>query len=193
MDQRKPPEYAIEVFADPGSVKEIVRGILHTIFFQRFFPSIRPKTCDVLDLTLPFVDDVELETLIDQRTATLIRQLDTSCDLENRNGGVRGTICVQFFEKKRKKAWFTKGEEEVCWEQWTLDVTLATPRTELEKGKVRKAMEQMLLKAAMKIVTTVNRDKDHIPPITSGESNPFPYQIIVNPKESGWSTRMGIF
>jgi hypothetical protein len=23
-----------------------------------------------------------------------------------------------------------KGEEEVCWEQWTLDVTLATPRTE---------------------------------------------------------------
>ena len=47
-----------------------------------------------------------------------------------RNTGVRGLMAVQFFEKKRRKAWFTKGEEEVCWEQWTLDVTLATPRTE---------------------------------------------------------------
>jgi len=83
-----------------------------------------------LDLTLPFVDDVELETLIDQRTATLVRQLDTSSDQGARNTGVRGLMAVQFFEKKRRKAWFMKGEEEVCWEQWTLDVTLATPRTE---------------------------------------------------------------
>lgn len=26
-----------------------------------------------------------------------------------------------------------KGEEEVCWEIWTLDVTIATPRTESGK------------------------------------------------------------
>jgi hypothetical protein len=38
---------------------------------------------------------------------------------------------VQFFEKKRKKAYFFgRAEEDVCWEQWTLDVTLAQPRTE---------------------------------------------------------------
>lgn len=84
----------------------------------------------MLDLTLPVVEDVELETLIDQRTAALVRQLDTSSDLGSRGSGVRGQIAVQFFEKKRRKAWFTKGEEEVCWEQWTLDVTLATPRTD---------------------------------------------------------------
>jgi autophagy-related protein 101 len=129
-----------------------------------------------------------------------------------RNTGVRGLMAVQFFEKKRRKAWFTKGEEEVCWEQWTLDVTLATPRTEsgmktlrlwcwdvtddftlLERAKVRKAMEAMLIKAAMKIVTTVNREKDHIPPITTSEANPFPYQIVINPNRDGWGARMGIF
>lgn len=148
MDQRRPPEFVLEVFASPESVKDVVRGkpdlglsssaaanaqrvgILHTIFFHRFFPSIRPKTRDVLDLTLPFVEDVELETLIDQRTATLVRQLDTNSDMGARNTGVRGLMAVQFFEKKRRKAWFMKAEEEVCWEQWTLDVTLATPRTE---------------------------------------------------------------
>lgn len=60
----------------------------------------------------------------------LVRQLDTSSDFGARDNGFRGLMAVQFFEKKRRKAWFSKGEEEVCWEQWTLDVTLATPRTE---------------------------------------------------------------
>jgi autophagy-related protein 101 len=54
-------------------------------------------------------------------------------------------------------------------------------------------MEAMLLKAAMKIVTTVNREKDHIPPITTSESNPFPYQIVINPKADGWGARIGLF
>lgn len=171
---------------------------------------MRPRTHDVLDLTLPVVGDAELETLIEQKTSSLIRQLDTTSDLGSRNSGVRGQIAVQFFEKRRRKAWFTKGEEEVCWEQWTLDVTLAIPRTESgelftssrkqvyadtepERAKVRKAMETMLLKTAMKIVTTVNREKDHIPPITTSEANPFPYQISTNPKGDGWGARIGIF
>lgn len=87
-------------------------GILHTIFFHRYFPSIRPKTRDVLDMTLPYIENVEIETLIDQRTAALVRQLDTNSDLGARNTGVRGQMAIQFFEKKRRKAWFTKG---VCW------------------------------------------------------------------------------
>lgn len=54
-------------------------------------------------------------------------------------------------------------------------------------------MEQTLLAAIMKIVTFVNTHKDHIPPITTTEANPFPYQITVNQKETGWATRMGIY
>lgn len=72
-------------------------------------------------------------------------------------------------------------------ERTSTDVGLA------ERAKVRKAMEAMLLKAAMKIVTTVNREKDHIPPITTSESNPFPYQIVINPRDKGWGAGMGIF
>lgn len=44
-------------------------------------------------------------------------------------------------------------------------------------------MESSLQKAAMKIVAIVNRDKDHIPPITTSEHNPFPYRILVNPRQ----------
>ncbi|KAK4918056.1 hypothetical protein LTR28_013201, partial [Elasticomyces elasticus] len=119
-----------------------------------------------------------------------------------------------FLEKKRKKGWgFMKGgEEELCWEVWCLNVTLAMPRTEsgtlhclvqdavamltyapTDSQKVRNAMEKSLEKTAFKIITIVNRDRGHIPPITTTETNPFPYQILVNPKNDGWGQRMGIF
>jgi autophagy-related protein 101 len=95
-----------------------VSAILHTIFFHRYFSSISPLTRDLLDLTLPAIDDVDLETLIDQRAGALVRG--------------RGQLAVQFFEKRRRKTYFSfgKADEEVCWEQWLLDVTLATPRTD---------------------------------------------------------------
>ncbi|PGH28959.1 hypothetical protein GX50_08288, partial [[Emmonsia] crescens] len=102
MDPRKPPEYILEVFADPTSVKDIVKGILHTIFFHRYFPCIRPTSFDVLNLTLPAISDVELETLIDARVNALIRQ-HLSSSSNSPNGGVRGRIAVQFFEKRRRK------------------------------------------------------------------------------------------
>lgn len=53
-------------------------------------------------------------------------------------------------------------------------------------------MEKMLRKAALKIVAIANKNKDHIPPITS-ESNPFPYQIVLNPKLDNWGNRLGLY
>ena len=45
-------------------------------------------------------------------------------------------------------------------------------------------MESSLQKTALKIVDLVNTEKDHIPPITTSEQNPFPYRMLVNPKQS---------
>ena len=75
---------------------------------------------------------------------------------------------------------------EICWDGGANEETT-------ERAKVRKAMESTLLATVMKIITYVNTHKDHIPPITTTESNPFPYQIHINQKEVGWATRMGIF
>ncbi|KAF2657440.1 DUF1649-domain-containing protein [Lophiostoma macrostomum CBS 122681] len=185
MEQRRPPEYILEIFADPACVKDVVKAILHTIFFHRYFMSISPLTRDLLDLTLPAIDDVDLETLIDNRTAALVWAIESTHR--------RGQLAVQFFEKKRRKTYFFgKADEEICWEQWTLDVTLAMPRTETDVLKVRRAMTKSLQKAAFKIVNIVNQYKDHIPPITTTDQNPFPYQIVVNPKPAQ-GPRMGIF
>ncbi|KAI1812044.1 DUF1649-domain-containing protein [Poronia punctata] len=224
MEQQRPQEFILEAFADPTSVRDVVRGILHTIFFHRFFPSLAARSREVLDITLPFVDDAELDTMIEKRAAELARDLDAERThshnhsgpsaplhhhLSQQRGGTavtavtgsnngRGNISVQFFERKRRKTWYLRaayggGDEEVCWESWTVKVTVAEPRTETERAKVRKAMEQTLLTTAMKIVTCVNSHKDHIPPITTSDTNPFPYQINVNQKDAGWASRMGIY
>lgn len=135
-------------------------GILHTIFFLRFFPTIIPQTRDVLGLELAYIPDAEIQTLIDQRVAGLVRQLESerhqphslSSDpralgggglgLGTRSGtppvassggggGGRGQITVQFLEKRRRKTWYAmRGDDEVCWESWTVKVTVADPRTE---------------------------------------------------------------
>lgn len=174
--------------------------------------------------------------------SALVRQhLSSAAGAQDGNagggGGVRGRIAVEFYEKKRRRTgmWFGggKGEEEICWEIWTLDVTIATPRTEsgesaycqpgdcegvilqiygtgicligiyltgmtytdklTERTKVRKAMGNMLQKATLKILNVVNKDKDHIPPITTTEANPFPYRIVINPRPDGWGNRMGLY
>lgn len=151
-------------------------------------------------MTLPVVNDVELETLIDQRATALARQFDVSpystsavSDAAGLAGG-RGQVVVQFLEKKRRKGWFGgKADDELIWESWVLDVTLATPRSDTEVVKARRAMESTLQRTAMKIINIVNRDRNHIPPITTNETNPFPYQILVNPRSEGWGRGMGIF
>ena len=61
-----------------------------------------------------------------------------------------------------------------------------------ERMKVTKAMETTLQRAILKIVTIVNQHKDHIPPITTSETNPFPYQIILNPRLEGWTKAVGM-
>jgi len=192
------PEYTLDVFADPACVKDIVKAILHTIFFHRYFHPITPLTRDLLDMTLPAIDDPDIETLIDQRASAVVRSLDssdTTMGQISKGPSSRAQVIVQFFEKRRRKTYFSfgKADEEVVWEQWTLNVSVATPRTETDVIKVRRAMEKSLYKTATKIVGIVNREKDHIPPITTTESNAFPYQIVVNPKQEGWTQRLGIF
>lgn len=77
--------------------------------------------------------DVELETLIEQRAALLERQLDAERSAHHHagaEGGGRGQVSVRFLERKRRKAWIVRGEEEVCWEVWTVKVTVAEPKTD---------------------------------------------------------------
>ncbi|KAK4622314.1 hypothetical protein CLAFUW4_07142 [Fulvia fulva] len=198
MEPRRPPEYHLEIAADRQSIRDVVKGILHTIFFHRYFTPLIPSTHEILDQTLPYVSSEEVESLILKQTQLLLRHLDAASSSSGAQTSPtsrpRGQLVVQFLEKKRRKGWFVaKADEETVWENWVIDVTLTTARSEPEAVRNRRLMERGLEKAAMKIVGIVNRERGHIPPITTNESNPFPYNILVNPKEGGWGKGMGIF
>jgi len=208
MDARH-HEYILEVFADQTLVKDIVKGVLHTIFFHRYFPPIRPSlytptassshssshSIQSLPIPLPAIlDPPEISTAIESHTALLVSQLTPQSSTGSAPGGSRGEIVVRFFDRKRRRTGITTGwlgrlggggqtDEEVCWEEWCVQVIVARPRSEADRIKVRRAMDSSLQKTAMKIVAIVNHDKDHIPPITTSDQNPFPYRIFVNPKQ----------
>lgn len=153
MEPRRAPEYQLEITADRPNVKDVVKGkqtfpsahphhltdspsgVLHTIFFHRYFTPLYPATHDILDITLPYVTDDEIETLVEQRATSLVRQLDIANNQQSTqysHKGGKGQIVIQFLEKKRRKGgWFgTKADEETVWETWVVDVTLATSRNE---------------------------------------------------------------
>ncbi|KAF2768473.1 DUF1649-domain-containing protein [Teratosphaeria nubilosa] len=198
MEARRPPEYTIELSADRSSVKDVVKGVIHTIFFHRYFTPLHPATHDVLDITLPYVSDETIEKLIENKSNALLRSLDTPATQISPSTPKpgRSTLVVQFSEKKRRKStWFgvQKGEEEMVWENWIIDITTTSARSEPEAARNRRVMESQLQKAAMEVLEIVNREREHIPPITTSEVNPFPFQILVNPKGEGWGQRIGIF
>jgi autophagy-related protein 101 len=144
-------------------------------------------------LTLPYVSEDEIEALIEQKTNAMMRQLDSSSTAQSPQSQLkpgRGQLAVHFLEKKRRKGWFVaKADEETIWESWLVDVTMTSARSEPEAVRNRRQMEKQLQTAAMAIVDTANQDKDHIPPITTTDSNPFPYQILINPKSESSSQR----
>ena len=188
----KPPEYTLEVSADRAHIRDVVIGLLHVICFHRCFMPLQPATQDILDMTLPYVSEDDIENLIETKTNAFIRQVEASTvqAAQSQPKPGRGTLVVNFQEKKRKnRGWFVaKADEETVWETWVIDVTLTSARSEPEAARNRRQMEAQLQTAAMTIVETVNRERDHIPPITSNDSN-FPFQIMVNPKPEVWSPR----
>jgi autophagy-related protein 101 len=63
---------------------------------------------------------------------------------------------------------------------------------------VIRATATTLQKTVLKILAIVNSKMDHIPPITTSETNPFPYTIVLNPRVEapmmeGWNKGVGIY
>lgn len=89
----------------------------------------------------------ELNQLIDTRIHQLNRQLNST---SGPGTSIRGGIGVQFFERKRRLSTaettmmnlfgIRPGDgatEDVCWETWRVEVTLAIPRTQEGRFHVR--------------------------------------------------------
>ncbi|CAG8500539.1 5282_t:CDS:2 [Acaulospora morrowiae] len=178
-----PEVFSIDLTIDRDFVAEVLRAILHTILFYRVFGNIRPKEVDLLDITYSAIDDPEIEKAVEDK----VEQFKSN--LEN-NGSHKGQIAVMFHEKRTKKAWFSKSEEEICWEQWAVTITTTICPTDRERLRIRKEMDRQLSSCLFDIIRFVNDKKDHIPPITTSDENPFPYQIVIPTASDSWGSML---
>ncbi|KAL0075405.1 hypothetical protein F4703DRAFT_1889011 [Phycomyces blakesleeanus] len=179
-----PHVFDIEMAQVPREhVKDVLRAILHSIFFHRLLINITPRELRVLETTVSTTDSPDVEILIEERVNEFVQNINTSQPKQ-------GKMAVLFYEKRLKKNWyqFTKSEELACWEQWSITLNLINPQTETERHSTKRSVSRNLSQCLLDVLKMANDYKEHIPSITTTEGNPFPYQMATPAKSETWNT-----
>ncbi|CAK9435744.1 uncharacterized protein LODBEIA_P04510 [Lodderomyces beijingensis] len=231
-------EFSIDLVGERSVLRESIKGVIWTIFFNRLFGPIQPQTSEFLNITYPQVaNQPELDAMIDDKINRYIR----SC-VNARKLPVHGVMSIQFLDqvpKKRKAStntattttttrkssgWFSRGsgsggsggsggggaeagneaidEENVrVWETWTLNIEclpieerITNRRRETHGARgynhshaVEVSMQNFEMNL-LRIYDAVERERDHVPPITTLEVAPFAYRINILPSPSSPAT-----
>ncbi|KAI5951935.1 hypothetical protein KGF54_005010 [Candida jiufengensis] len=188
-------EFTIDLIAERSVLRESIKGIIWTIFFNRLFGPTIPSTNEFLSITYPLATNLpDLEALIDEKISVFIRTI-----IDKKPLPIKGIINIQFLTKsnsKRKSSgWFGRdyeSDDSKIWETWIINIeclpikertsTTSTSTSTSTKPEYSQAVEISLKSFEnnlFKIYEFVDREKDHIPPITSLETSPFPYTINI--------------
>lgn len=110
---------------------------------------------------------------------------------KSKEAGNPAHLTIQFLDKKstkKKTGWFGKVdslEDLKVWESWIIVVTCLPVQ---ESSDNQDLSVQSFENNLHTIVDIVDTHKDHIPPITSLESSPFPYSIEIEPISLSYRT-----
>ena len=132
-----------------------------------------------------------MDSLIEEKVTTFIR----TC-IEGKPLPAKGTIIIQFWNKsnsKRKSSgWFGREYESddlKAWETWRINIESLpieegpsihrSKQTSMESSRTVALSMKSFEEAMLRIYDLVDSHKDHVPPITSLESSPFPYTIKI--------------
>ncbi|KAJ3540098.1 hypothetical protein NM688_g6274 [Phlebia brevispora] len=171
------PEITIDLVLDRHNTKEVLRAVLHSILFHRLFGTVKPRTFEVSDVSMPGVDDPEIIRLVDEKVESFWRGVEGGANK-------RGQILVTFSEKRQRKSWFPgiMGEEEVPWELWTINAEIRQPTTAQERERFNEDLKSTLTKSlkVMLTHTSSERGRSVVPLITNAQGiSPFPVKIVV--------------
>lgn len=153
--------FVIELTTDRASAADAVKAVLCAIFFQRMFGSVTPSLGQTNGVSYPFVDHAETMAVLNQR----VRDLEVAL-----RDSTKAALTVQFQDQKVKKAtWFAKTQD-VTWEEWRIEV-LMDPNADTTAS---------LERALYKVLQTAETQREHIPPITTRDVAPFPYEVLID-------------
>ncbi|KAI0370122.1 DUF1649-domain-containing protein [Pilatotrama ljubarskyi] len=168
------PTITIDLVLDRLQTKEVLRAVLHSILFHRLFGTVKPRTFEVLDVTMPGVDDEEIMHLVEDKVDAFWRGIEG-------DSNKRGQIMVTFSEKRPRKSWFLIGEEEIPWEQWIINAEIRQP-SERERQKFNAELAATLTKSlqTMLVHSSSEKGRSAVPLITNASSiSPFPIKMAV--------------
>ncbi|KAI0341331.1 hypothetical protein BDW22DRAFT_1304889, partial [Trametopsis cervina] len=170
------PVVPIDLVLDRQMARDVLKAVLHAILFHRLFGCVKPMTFEILDVTIPGVDDEDVKQLVDAKVGALWRAIE---------GGVHksGQINITFSEKRPRKVWFLiDGEEEVIWEQWTINAEIRQPVNEKQRHAFEAELASTLTKSLEMILTHTSSESGRtaVPLITNAQNiSPFPYKVGV--------------
>ncbi|KAH7851897.1 hypothetical protein Vadar_018110 [Vaccinium darrowii] len=175
-------------------VREVLRCVLHTIFFHRALGLVRPKDVDLelFDITYVQCGDLDLDKKIEEK-------IDQFIDRVEKHPNKKNQICLSFYEVKNKQGtWFPKKLERLYWEQWYINLNMVQQlkahsskshhskvvvdpgESAVEETSIRRAaLEASLREVLFQIIEFVNEKKDHVPPIPNLDGISFPYEITI--------------
>ncbi|KAK7458843.1 hypothetical protein VKT23_009852 [Stygiomarasmius scandens] len=170
------PTITIDLALDRSNTKDVLQAMLHAILFHRLFGTVKPKTFEVLDVTMPGVDDPEMERLVNERVDAFWKGIE-------RGLSKRGQVTVTFSERRPKKGWFQMpmGEEDVPWEQWVIKAEVGQPR-DRDRQIFDASLAATLTKSIQTMLTHTSseRGRTAVPLITNATGiSPFPIKITV--------------
>ncbi|KAI0779051.1 DUF1649-domain-containing protein [Trametes elegans] len=168
------PTVTIDLVLDRLQTKEVLRAVLHAVLFHRLFGTVKPRTFEVLDVTMPGVDDEETAQLVEDKVGAFWRGVEGGANK-------RGQILVTFSEKRPRKSWFLMGEEEIPWEQWIINAEIRQP-SDRERQKFNAELAGTLTKSlqTMAVHSSSERGRSAVPLITNASSiSPFPIKMAV--------------
>ncbi|XP_078176206.1 autophagy-related protein 101-like isoform X2 [Carex rostrata] len=174
-----------ELELDPTEIRDVLRCVVHTIFFHRALGLVRPKDvdCELFEITYVQCGDAELEKKIDEK-------LEHFVAWSEKHPNRKSQVCLSFYEVKSKQSsWFGSKVERHYWEQWIVNVNvhpINPPRSSFlnsrekvseETSTRRSALETSVREILFQIIKFANEKQEHIPPITNTEVVSFPYEI----------------
>ncbi|KAI0640313.1 autophagy-related protein [Trametes polyzona] len=168
------PTITIDLVLDRLQTKEVLRAVLHSILFHRLFGTVKPRTFEVLDVTMPGVDDDDITRQVEEKIDAFWRGVE---GVPNK----RGQIVVTFSEKRPRKSWFLMGEEEIPWEQWIINAEIRQP-SDRERQKFNADLAATLTKSlqTMLVHSSSEKGRSAVPLITNATSiSPFPIKMAV--------------
>ncbi|KAF9024212.1 DUF1649-domain-containing protein [Hymenopellis radicata] len=170
------PTITIDLIVDRSTCRDVLRGTIHAILFHRSFGTVKPRTFEVLDVTMPGISDVQTEQLVNDKVDMFWKGIDIGASK-------RGQIVVTFSEKRPKKSWFQvyMGEEDVPWEQWIINAEVRQP-PDRERTSFESTLAATLTKSIFTMITYTTSEKGRaaVPLITDATGiSPFPIRITV--------------